>query len=239
MHFEINSDVGEQTGNDAAIMPYLDACSIACGGHAGDAHTMREAVLLAKKYNVRIGAHPSFPDRENFGRRVIVMEREELIKSVKAQIQSLALICSELQVKIDHVKPHGALYNVAAKDLAIAGAVIEAIKSPDPFVLYAPWKSAMATCAAKNGMQVKWEAFADRTYTRDRTLLSRDQPNAVISAPAKAVQQVLSIFHHHQVQSADGAMVELHADTFCIHGDNPAAAILVKKLYDAKLKNDI
>lgn len=229
-HFEINCDMGEKAGNDALLMPYLDACSIACSGHAGDEKSIRETVLLARQHQVKIGAHPSFPDKKNFGRKVMPMDANDLIASLKGQIQTFLRVCKELNVKVDHLKPHGALYNLASKDEKTAMALIQSMQGLENVTLLAPWKSVIARLASDAGIQVKLEGFADRTYTNDLTLVSRDNPNSIISDPQKSAKQVLGIFKDHRVESIDGEMVELHAETFCVHGDNPMALELVKKL---------
>lgn len=217
-------------GNDELLMPYLDACSIACGGHAGTPYSMQKTVEVALKYNVSIGAHPSFPDKENFGRKIIAIEKELLINSLIDQIESLKIICKSNDVELTHIKLHGALYNLAAIDVEYANLVLQAFHTFKELSIYAPWNSAIDSVAKDLGVNVIKEAFADRRYHSDLSLVSRNKKNAVIHDSIDAVDQVLSIVNFKKVKTIDGNIVPFKGDTFCVHGDNSTALEIVKAL---------
>ncbi len=228
---DINVDVGEGIGNDPQLMPYISSCNIACGGHAGNAETMREVVKLAKQYGVKIGAHPAFPDKENFGRQPMKISSAALYKSIKTQIRSLLIILKEEHARLYHIKPHGALYNLAATDEKIAIIIIEVIKSIAlPIKLYVPYKSVIADVALKNNISIIYEAFADRNYNDDLTLISRNNANALIKDENELYNHVYNMITTQNVKTRFGKEVPIKADTFCIHGDNSDAVYLVKNL---------
>ena len=215
----INADLGEGTGNDEALMPMLASCSIACGGHFGDEESMRTAVRLAKKYHVKVGAHPSFPDVENFGRQKLTMTKQELRESVFYQIQRLVAICNEEEVVLHHVKPHGALYNYAAIDAPTADAIVEAIlDSKLRPKLYTQYNSILYH-KAKNLLPIVPEAFIDRRYTPELHLQSRSEEGAIITTPEIAWQQLLGFIKDNKVRTSDG-FKDIVAETFCIHSDH-------------------
>ena len=236
MPFEINCDMGEDIGNDAVLMPYLDACSVACGGHIGDYDSMKETVQLAKKYGVKIGAHPSFPDREGFGRRMINILPEALEQSLFEQIKAFDQVCQEEEVSMEHIKPHGALYHLISIEKETASIVIRVIKQFPEITLLAPWESEVARLASGDGVGVRWEGFADRYYANDRTLVPRNHPDAVLHDPEKAAAQVQSIITRSVLLSNSGESVPMKAATFCVHGDNPAALAILRRLH--QLKNE-
>jgi len=228
---DINADVGEGIGNEAALLPLISSCNIACGGHAGNLDTMRAVVELAKEHRVKIGAHPSFPDRENFGRTVVEMSCAALYTSIKGQIKSLMGVVRESHAALHHVKPHGALYNLAAVDKDTAKVIIEVMKSIAlPLELYVPYGSVIADLAVAEKIPVMYEAFADRNYNEDLTLVSRKKDNAIISDPEAVYRQVHQIVKREKVQCISGVEVSIKASTFCIHGDNPKALDLAKNL---------
>ena len=228
---DINVDLGEGVGNESQIMPYISSCNIACGGHAGDVETMRTVVKLAKQYDVKIGAHPSFPDIENFGRVPMEISSAALYKSIKTQIRNLLIILKEEHVRLYHIKPHGALYNLAAIDEKIASIIIEAIKSIAlPIKLYVPYKSVIADLAIQNNISIKYEAFADRNYCEDLTLVSRSHDNALIKDSSELCKHVYKMITTQKVKTISGIEIPIKADTFCIHGDNIDAVSLVKNL---------
>ena len=235
--FEINCDVGESAGQDENLMQYLDACSIACGGHAGDSESMRTTVLLAKKHRVKVGAHPSFPDRVNFGRKIVRMTPEALLYSLIAQVEDCKSICSAEGVPMVHIKAHGALYNLAAKEPEIARILVKVLREYPGVAIMAPWGSVIAAMAKKEGITVRFEGFADRKYTSDGTLVNRSLKGAVITDPEEALQQVLSVVAEGSLLSIDQKPLEMKAETFCIHGDNPNAIAIARVLnevqYDA------
>ncbi len=233
---DINVDLGEGVGNESQMMPYISSCNIACGGHAGDAETMREAVRLAKEHGVKIGAHPSFPDKENFGRLPMEIPSVVLYKSIKKQIRDLLCVLKEEHARLYHIKPHGALYNLAAVDEKVAKTIIEAIKSIAlPIKLYVPYKSVIADIAIKNDVSIIYEAFADRNYNADLTLVPRNKAYALIDDSEILFDHVYRIITTQKVKVINGAEIAIKADTFCIHGDHLGAVNLVKTL-NANLK---
>ncbi|WP_203257949.1 5-oxoprolinase subunit PxpA [Hyunsoonleella ulvae] len=228
---DINADLGEGIGNEAQLMPLISSCNIACGGHAGDEGTMREVVKLAKAYKVKIGAHPSFPDPENFGRLPMDMTCAALFKSIKDQVDTLVKIIDEEHTVLHHVKPHGALYNGAVKNERIANVIIELMKSMHlPVYLYVPYKSVIASLAKENNIPIIYEAFADRRYNDDLTLLSRTKSNAVFHDEDEVFHHVYNMISENKVKTISGKALEIKAHTFCIHGDNPKAVALVRRL---------
>ncbi len=215
----LNCDLGEGIGNDAELMPYIDEANIACGFHAGDAFTMRETVALCIRHKVKIGAHPSYLDRENFGRKEIELSPEEIYLLVRKQVETLKKITDQARAKLNHVKPHGALYNTSAKNEAVAKAIAKAVKDVDPSLILFGLKNSHSIAAAKNlGLKTAEEAFADRKYENDGSLTPRSQPGACFTE----IQNVLD-----QVQ-------KIKADTWCIHGDGPHALAFAKALYTFK-----
>lgn len=227
----INADVGEGFGNEALLMPYLSSCNIACGGHAGNFESMLKVVKLAKTHDVKIGAHPSFPDKENFGRKVLEISSTDLFLSLKDQIKSLIKVLNNENCLLQHIKLHGALYNLAAIDERIAKVVIDVVKSIDlTKKLYVPYKSVIADIAIKNNIEIVYEAFADRNYNSDLTLVSREHKNAVIKDEKLVFNHVYRMVLHQKVKTIQNIEVEIKADTFCLHGDNPKAIHLIKKL---------
>lgn len=236
---DLNCDMGEGTGNDAALMPYITSANIACGYHAGDEATMHQTVQLAKSYGVAVGAHPSFPDRENFGRKEMHLSGSEVYNLVKAQIIRLQAIALDHGIILRHVKPHGALYNMAANDAALAGAIAQAIKDVDAsLVLFGLSGSCLITEGNAMGLPTKSEVFADRTYRDDGSLTPRTQPNALIEEEAKAIQQALQMVNNGCVTTTSGKSIPITAQTISLHGDGPNAVALAKALHKALLVAD-
>lgn len=228
---DINVDVGEGIGNESLLMPYVSSCNIACGGHAGNSKTMRKVVKLAKQHRIKIGAHPSFPDVENFGRNPMDMPCVALFASLKEQISNLMTIVQEENVLLHHIKPHGALYNMAVTDTKIATTIIEVMKSIAlPVKLYVPYKSVIETLALQNNIPVTYEAFADRNYNDDLTLVSRSEDNALIHDSDVMFEHVFHMVDKRKVKTVTGSEVAIKAETFCVHGDHLHAAELLKKL---------
>jgi UPF0271 protein len=228
---DINADVGEGLNNESQLIPYLSSCNIACGGHAGDEKIMAKVVKLAMKYKVNIGAHPSFPDRQNFGRQVIQISSADLYTSLKQQIRSLMKVLRTERLTLHHIKPHGALYNLAAVDEKTANVIIEVVKSIAlPLSLYVPYGSVIAYKAQQEGIKITYEAFADRNYNEDLTLVSRSQNNAIITNPNDVFEHVYRMIFQQKVKTINGVEVEMKADTFCVHGDNPEALKLLQFL---------
>jgi UPF0271 protein len=231
---DINCDMGEGIGNDEAIMPFITSANIACGYHAGDEATMRKTVLLAKEAGVAIGAHPSYPGRENFGRTEVNLTAEEVYELVTKQVKLLQDISAACGAVVHHVKPHGALYNKAAKDAGIANAIAQAVKDTDKnLVLYGLSGSCLISEAKAIGLKTAGEAFADRTYQDDGSLTPRSQPDALIEDEAISVRQVLQMVQEKRVTTISGKLIPIVAETICIHGDGKNAAALARKIREA------
>ena len=228
---DINADVGEGIGNEADIMPYLSSCNIACGAHAGDQDIMREVIRLAKANKVKIGGHPSYPDREGFGRKPVAMSCAALYSSIKSQLDTLMTILREEHAQLHHVKAHGALYNQAASDERTAIVVLEAIKSiPLPLKVYVPYGSVIARLAKEENIRIKYEVFADRNYNDDLTLVSRSEADALITDPNELCEHVIRMITTGKVKTISGNEIPIEAATICVHGDNPQAIRLIKTL---------
>ncbi|MEH6536138.1 MAG: 5-oxoprolinase subunit PxpA [Psychroserpens sp.] len=237
---DINCDLGEGMGNEALLMPLISSCNIACGGHAGDTSTMETVVTLAKDYKVKIGAHPSFPDQENFGRKVLKMTSELLHNSIYEQIDNLKTILDKQNVPLHHIKPHGALYNLAAVDENTASIIVDVVKRfGNEIFLYVPFQSIISETASKEGLQVKFEAFADRNYNQDLTLVSRTEEHAVIHDSEAMFQHMYPMIIDGKVTAINGVEVELKADTFCVHGDGEDVVKNLKDLIVKLRKNNI
>lgn len=222
----LNCDLGEGAGHDAELMPLITSVNIACGGHAGDEATMRATVELAKKHGVAIGAHPGFADREHFGRRELALPPAEIFALVKTQVLALQAFSP-----LKHVKPHGGLYNLAARDATVAGAIAVAVRTVDPkLILVGLAGSELIKAGRARGLRVAEEVFADRTYQPDGTLTPRSQPNALITDEDAAVAQVLRLIREGKVRATDGTDISLQADTVCIHGDGANAVAFAKRL---------
>lgn len=237
---DINADVGEGMGNEAYLMPYLSSCNIACGGHAGTPESMRTVVKLAKQYDVNIGAHPSYPDKENFGRKKMDFSCAALFMSLEKQINSLRDILQEEQVDLHHIKPHGALYNLAAVDEKVALVIVEVMRRfMLPVKLYVPYKSVIADLAIQNNIPIVYEAFADRSYNDDLTLVSRDQSKALIHDAKEVFAHVFKMISEQKVKTISGEEKPMIAQTICVHGDNPEVVNLLKTLNESLRHNDV
>ncbi len=237
---DINCDLGEGMGNETAIMPLISSVNIACGFHAGNPATMLSVVQLAKKQGVAIGAHPSWDDREHFGRRIMQVAPRDLYALIIYQVGALAAICKAEKVPLHHVKPHGALYNQAATDPQLAKVIATAIHDFDPsLLLYALAGSRLVEAGEKAGLQTASEVFADRTYNSEGLLTPRTQPNALITETAKATAQALLLVKEQKVKATDGTLLSLRADTICIHGDGAHAPEFARALHHAMLSESI
>ncbi|AFZ69371.1 5-oxoprolinase subunit PxpA [Deinococcus peraridilitoris] len=242
---DLNCDMGESygrftLGQDAAVMKFITSANIACGFHAGDFSTMRRTVDLAIEHDVAIGAHPSFPDLQGFGRRAMELTPEEVYELVVYQIGALWGFVRAAGGTLRHVKPHGMLHNMAAVQQPLAAAIVRAVLAVDPTLhLYALSGSEMTRAAEKQGLAVAHEVFADRTYQQNGTLTPRTQPNAMLHDPALAVQQVLHMVNDGKVRATDGEMVSIRADTVCIHGDGEHALEFVSHLHTALIQRGV
>lgn len=229
---DINCDMGEGIGNDEQIMPFIDAVNIACGYHAGDEETMKTTVRLAIQHHVLIGAHPSFPDRANFGRTDIHLPLSEVYDLVKKQIRIMEQITLDAGAKLHHVKPHGALYNMASRAKPLAAVIALAVKDVnDELILYGLSGSHLIKEAKKIGVRSCNEAFADRTYGDDGKLTPRSKPNALIDDIDKVLQQIMQMIEEKTVTTVSGKMIPILAETICIHGDGTHAVEFAKAIH--------
>jgi UPF0271 protein len=231
---DFNCDLGEGCGQDDAILPFISSASIACGGHAGDADTMRAAIEGCLRHGVAVGAHPSFEDREHFGRRELAISADEARALVARQIEVFIAACTELGTDAHHVKPHGALYNLAARDAGIADAIATAVHEIDPSLrLYALAGSQLVRAGEARGLRVAHEVFAERCYESDGTLTPRGTEGAVIADIATSLAQVREMLDHGVVTARTGERIAIRADTLCLHGDRPDAPAFAQALHDA------
>ena len=244
-NIDINCDMGEAFGNysmpnDALLFKYISSANIACGFHAGDAGVMQETVALAVHNNVAIGAHPGLQDLQGFGRREMKITPKEAYQITLYQIGALSAFVKAANTKLNHVKPHGALYNMAAKDLKLAQAIADAIYDIDPgLILYGLAGSELINAATNKGLKSAAEVFADRTYQDDGLLTPRSQTNALITNENDALAQVLMMVNKQQVISANKKIVSLKADTLCIHGDGEHAVDFAKTIYHTLTRDGI
>lgn len=227
---DLNADMGEYASgaeqvNERALMPLVSSCSIACGSHAGDPETMRATIRLAKSHGVSVGAHPSYPDREGFGRRSLAMDAGELLASLKDQIAALKKIAREENIPLAHVKPHGMLYNDAADDISLARIVAAAAKG---FVLVGPPGSALEDAAMQANLRFAAEGFVDRAYQASGALTPRSEDGAIIADMAARAAQALAIARGDAIKTSGGVSLSLAVQTLCIHSDSPGAVETAK-----------
>jgi len=231
---DINSDMGEGMSNDAELLHYISSTNIACGWHAGDPATMKQLVELAIQKNVLIGAHPGFPDLEGFGRREMEISEEDAYNYVIYQAGALQGFANAAGTKLHHVKPHGAFYNQAAKNIQLARGIARAVKDLGrELILYGLAGSCLVDAANELKVPVWQEVFADRRYTKEGFLVPRTQAGAVIEDEAAALEQVMQMAKKGQVTAIDGSIIKIQADTLCIHGDNPHAVEFARKIQAA------
>ncbi len=230
---DINADIGEGY-DDASLMPYLTRASIACGGHTGDARSMDTALTLAAEYGVAVGAHPSYPDREGFGRREWPATLEQIALWVTQQIEALAEVAASKGMRLAHVKPHGALYNVAAQHEAIAAAIAHVVKNWDAsLILLGLSGSRLVEAGRAAGLTVMQEVFADRRYQPDGQLVSRETSGALITDPETAAEQAYALAQNGPIVALDGSPLRLAADTLCLHSDTPGAIGIARAVTQA------
>lgn len=228
---DFNCDLGEGCGSDSQIIPLISSASIACGGHAGDAQSMRETLLLCAEHGVVAGAHPSYPDRGNFGRVSMDIPHAALLESLVMQLRALHEIARDVGVRIRHVKPHGALYNDAAKDASIADVVIDAVEQVDPSLLIVGLAgSVLVERARARGIAVLEEAFVERGYLSNGQLAPRGTQGAVLERVEQSLAQLDDIVRSGTVKTVDGDRIALNADTVCLHGDREDAADFAREL---------
>lgn len=237
---DINCDLGEGFGqynmlNDEKILPYVTSINVACGFHAGDPLIMQRTVRLAIQHGVKIGAHPSYPDLQGFGRREMNLSPEEIYAMVLYQIGALQAFVTAQGGTLHHVKPHGALYNQSANNEALAGAIISAIKDFNPqLILYCLSGSLMAKMAMQAGLTVYHEVFADRHYNEDGTLVRRNHSNALIKNEGEMLAHVARMMENQTVLTVGRKLIDVKADTLCIHGDGEHALAFAQKIAELK-----
>jgi UPF0271 protein len=237
---DINCDMGEGIGNDETIMPFISSANIACGYHAGDEETMTQTIELAIKNNVAVGAHPSFFDRENFGRTAMYLAADEIYDLVFLQLRTIEKLIKQKNENLHHVKPHGALYNMSAGDPRIAQAIAMAVKDfNDELVLFGLSRSESIEQAKLINLKTANEVFADRTYQDDGSLTPRSKTNALIENVDRAVQQALQMIKEKTVTSVSGKTIPIIADTICIHGDGKHAVEFAKAINEAIKRENI
>ena len=231
LSIDLNADLGEGAGHDDELFEFISSANIATGFHAGDSDTMHAAVSSAKEHGVAVGAHPSFFDRENFGRKELKVSNQEVFDAVAYQLGIFQAIASALDVRPHHVKPHGALYNMAVRDNELADAIARAIESVDPkLILFAPDKSELVRAGESHGLQIAREIFADRNYMNDGWLVPRTRPDALLRDPKEAAKRVLRMLREGKVRSVEGRDVDVRGETICVHGDTPGAVEFAREL---------
>jgi len=236
MKIDLNCDMGENSGSDEEIMPYVTSANIACGFHAGDETSMRATARLAKRYGVAVGAHPSWKDIEGFGRREMLLPPDEVEALILYQIDALAAIAKSERTEICHVKPHGALYNQAAKDKILAKAIAKAVKGfGGELILVGLAGSELIKAGIDIGLEIANEGFPDRNYNPNGTLVSRNQSNAIIETPDEVAAHAVTLARN----GIDFAGQHVRVDTLCLHGDHPRAAQNAKLVRDALEKSEI
>lgn len=218
-------------GQDEALMSSITSANVACGFHAGDPGVMRRTVALAKRHGVAVGAHPGFPDLVGFGRRELQASPQEIEDFVLYQVSALAGIAAASGLRLQHVKAHGALYNMAARDRALAAAIAQGVAAFDRnLVLYGLPNSELLREGGKAGLRIAAEVFADRAYEPDGSLASRRKPGSVIHDSEKVVERAVRMARDHEVVATDGSTIRLKVDTICVHGDTPGSAELARKV---------
>jgi 5-oxoprolinase (ATP-hydrolysing) subunit A len=242
---DLNCDLGEgyglyKIGNDKEILKHISSANIACGYHAGDHNVMVETVKLAKKSHVRIGAHPGFPDLAGFGRREMNISPTEIYNLILYQIGALAAICQAQGVPLVHVKPHGALYNMASSSRSIADAIAQAVVDYDSrLILFGLSGSELIQAGKEKGLLTAAEVFADRTYQPNGTLTSRSEQNSMIYDVKVAAQRMIRMVKEGKVTATDGTDIDICADTICVHGDEPGALDFCVEIKEVLIKETI
>ena len=245
MEINLNCDLGEKSKhhsneNDPDLLKIVNSANVACGYHAGDEETMREVVEISKQNNVSIGAHPSFNDPENFGRKRINLGADEISKLVIDQYEILQNIANKLDEKVSHIKPHGALNNMACEDLELATILAKTIYSIDKDIIYlVPTGSKMEIAAKKLNMKIACEIFADRNYEDDGTLVSRNKDHALITDPERAKEHVFSMVKNQTLNCHSGKQIPCEIDSICIHGDNASSLSTAKQVKENLIKNNL
>ena len=231
---DLNADLGEGVGNDEAMLAIVSSANIACGGHAGDAETMRAALRAAKAHGVTVGAHPGFADRETFGRRRLVLPPAELDASIRAQVRSLVEMGEEEGVRVRYVKLHGALANMAAEEPAVAAVSFAAVEGlVQDIGLLAIDNSAQVEVGEAMGFRVLREAYADRAYQPNGLLVPRSEPGAVLHDAEMIAERAVRLAQWGEIAAVDGSLIQTQAKSLCIHGDNPEAVAIAERVRSA------
>ena len=245
MEININCDLGEKSKlhdnkNDPFLLEIVNSANVACGYHAGDKETMEQVIKISKKNNVSVGAHPSFNDPENFGRTRISLPALEIRKLIINQYEILQEIASSLKENVTHIKPHGALNNMACEDIDLATTIAKAIKEINKDIIYlVPTGSKMEIAAKKLNMKIACEIFADRNYEDDGNLVSRSKPNALIINPEEAKKHVLTMVQNQSLNCLSGKQIPCEIDSICIHGDNKSSLDTARSIKENLLANGI
>ena len=245
MEININCDLGEKSKlhsnkNDPALLEIVNSANVACGYHAGDEETMREIIKISKNRGVSIGAHPSFNDPDNFGRERMNLSENEIRKLIIDQYEILQKIAQENNENVTHMKPHGALNNMACEDIELATILAKVIYEIDKDLIYlVPTGSKMETAAKSLNMKIACEIFADRNYEDDGNLVSRKKPHALITDPEKAKKHVLSMVQNQAINCHSGKQIPCEIDSVCIHGDNESSLATAKSIKDNLLENKL
>jgi UPF0271 protein len=240
MHVDLNADLGEGAGHDDELLQLVSSASIACGFHAGDPVSVLASIRAARERGVAVGAHPGFADREDFGRIEVALPAAEVFAIVAYQLGAFRALATAARTPVNHVKPHGALYNMAVRDEKLAEAIANAVRAIDSsLLLFAPGGSVLERAAQSAKLRVVREVFADRNYLADGSLVPRTRPDALLHDPEEAAVRVLRMLREGVVRSVDGTDVEVHADTICVHGDTPGAVDFARSLRERLGKNGV
>ena len=231
MKVDLNSDLGEGAGHDDEILSLVSSANIACGFHAGNPATIFSCIQAAKEKGVAVGAHPSLDDRKNFGRVEAQVSPAEVYALVAYQIGAFHALSTAAGVKMDHVKPHGALYNMAVRDRALSNAIAQAMLAADPrAILFAPAETELFKAAQELQLRTAAEVFADRNYNSDGSLVSRSRPDALLHDPSEAADRVVRMLEEGKIRTVDGRDIRVRVETICVHGDTPGAVEFVRML---------
>lgn len=231
MKLDLNSDLGEGGDYDEEIFELVTSANIACGFHAGDSDSILCSIETAREKGVAVGAHPSFADRENFGRNEVQLSVREIFNLMTYQLGAFQALCRSAGVRMNHVKPHGALYNMAWRDKELAGAIARAVQMLDPkLVVFAQARSALEGACASVGLATRAEVFADRNYMPDGSLVARSRTDALLTDPRKAAARAVKMVREGTVRAVNGHEIPIAAETICVHGDTPAAVEFVREL---------
>jgi UPF0271 protein len=231
LSIDLNADLGEGAGHDNELLALVSSANIACGLHAGNAQMIRRSMLAAQEHGVAVGAHPGFDDRENFGRTEVSLSGDEIFTLMLYQLGAFQAIAHSLGMHVQHVKPHGALYNMAARSEEMADAIVRAVKAVNPkLILFVLPLSALARAAESNELKIAREVFADRNYMPDGSLVPRSRPDALLHDPTAAANRVFGMLRDNKVRAIDGSEVRVKADTICVHGDTPGAVDFAREL---------